>query len=44
MFSFAKAIQQTALEMWKRNETNVEKVQKLLYNRATLNSAARRGE
>ena len=43
-FSFARAIQQPALEMWKGNETNVEEAQKLLYNRATINSAARRGE
>lgn len=43
-FSFARAIQQPALEMWKGKEVNVEEAQKLLYKRAKLDSQARRGE
>jgi len=43
-FSFGRAIQQPALDMWKGNETNVEEAQKLLYQRATFNAAAIRGE
>ncbi|CAN5788024.1 fructose-bisphosphate aldolase class I [soil metagenome] len=43
-FSFARAIQQPALDMWKGEDANTEKAQILLYNRAKLDVAARRGE
>ncbi len=43
-FSFARAIQQPALDIWKGKDANVEEAQKLLYKRAKLDSAARRGE
>ena len=42
-FSFARAIQQPALDIWKGQNTNVEKAQKLLYSRAKLDAAARAG-
>jgi len=43
-FSFARAIQQPAMEIWKGKETNVSEAQKTLYHRAKCNLAARRGE
>jgi fructose-bisphosphate aldolase class I len=43
-FSFARAIQQPALDIWKGQEAKVEEAQKLLYKRAKLDVAARRGE
>jgi len=43
-FSFARAIQQPALDIWKGQEANVEEAQKLLCRRAKLDAAARRGE
>lgn len=43
-FSFARAIQQPCLEAWKGKDANVEIAQKLLYHRAKLSAAARRGE
>jgi len=43
-FSFGRAIQQPALEIWKGNEANVLKAQQALYHRARCNQAARRGE
>lgn len=43
-FSFARAIQQPALEIWKGNEANVSAAQKALYHRAKCNQAARLGE
>jgi fructose-bisphosphate aldolase class I len=43
-FSFARAIQQPALELWKGQETNVLVAQEALYHRARCNQAARRGE
>lgn len=43
-FSFARAIQQPCLEAWKGKDVNVEIAQKLLYHRAKLSAAARRGE
>ena len=43
-FSFARAIQQPALEIWKGDEANVHAAQKVLYHRAKCNWAARRGE
>ncbi len=43
-FSFSRAIQQPALEIWQGKEANVPAAQKALYHRAKCNSAARRGE
>jgi len=43
-FSFARAIQQPALEIWKGQEANVPAAQQALYHRAGCNQAARRGE
>lgn len=42
-FSFARAIQQPCLEAWKGQSDNLDQAQKLLYHRAKLSSAARRG-
>jgi len=43
-FSFARAIQQPALEIWQGKESQILSAQKALYHRAMCNSAARRGE
>jgi fructose-bisphosphate aldolase, class I len=43
-FSFARAIQQPALEIWQGQEANVSAAQHALYHRATCDRAARRGE
>jgi len=43
-FSFARAIQQPALEIWSGKESNVKEAQKALYHRSKCNLAARRGE
>ena len=43
-FSFARAIQQPALEIWQGKEANVMAAQQALYHRARCNRAARRGE
>jgi fructose-bisphosphate aldolase class I len=43
-FSYARAIQQAALEAWRGNDENVLVAQQLLHYRASLNSAASRGE
>jgi fructose-bisphosphate aldolase class I len=43
-FSFARAIQQPALEIWQGKEANVIAAQEALLDRARCNSAARRGE
>jgi len=43
-FSFARAIQQPALEIWHGEETNVWAAQKALYHRTHCNMAARNGE
>src|ERR1017187_1097060 len=43
-FSFARAIQQPALEIWRGKEANVAAAQKALYHRASCNQTARRGE
>ena len=43
-FSFARAIQQPALEIWLGKESNVPKAQQALYHRAKCNQAARLGE
>ena len=42
-FSYARAIQQPALEHWRGNASNVAEAQKLLLHRAMCNSAASRG-
>jgi fructose-bisphosphate aldolase class I len=42
-FSFARAIQQPALEAWKGKDENVKEAQQILHKRASLNNAARRG-
>ena len=43
-FSFARAIQQPALEIWRGEDANVPAAQKALHHRALCNRAARRGE
>ncbi len=43
-FSFARAIQQPALEIWRGQEAHVPAAQQALYHRADCNRAARRGE
>jgi fructose-bisphosphate aldolase class I len=43
-FSFARAIQQPALEIWQGKEANVKTAQQALLHRAQCNRAARRGE
>ncbi len=42
-FSFARAIQQPAMEIWSGQEGNVEAAQQALLHRARCNRAARRG-
>jgi fructose-bisphosphate aldolase class I len=44
VFSFARAIQQPALEMWRGQEANVLKVQRALRHRAECNRAALHGD
>jgi fructose-bisphosphate aldolase, class I len=43
-FSFARAIQQPALEIWQGKEAKVKAAQQALLHRARCNRAARRGE
>jgi fructose-bisphosphate aldolase, class I len=43
-FSFSRAIQQPALEIWRCQEANVLAAQQALFHRANCNRAARRGE
>jgi fructose-bisphosphate aldolase class I len=43
-FSFARAIQQPALEIWQGKDANVKAAQQALLHRARCNRAARRGE
>ena len=43
-FSYARAIQQPALEIWSGKEANISAAQQALYHRAACNRAARRGE
>jgi fructose-bisphosphate aldolase class I len=43
-FSYARAIQKPAMEIWQGKEANVSAAQKALYHRASCNRAARRGE
>jgi fructose-bisphosphate aldolase class I len=42
-FSYSRAIQQPALEIWAGQDANVKKAQQALLHRANCNSAARRG-
>ena len=42
-FSFARAIQQPALEIWRGKDSNVKEAQKALYHRALCNFEARQG-
>ncbi len=44
VFSFARAIQQPALEIWQGKEANLPAAQQALYHRANCNRAALRGE
>jgi len=43
-FSFARAIQQPALEVWRGDKANVSAAQQALAHRARCNRAARQGE
>jgi fructose-bisphosphate aldolase class I len=43
-FSFARAIQQPAMEIWRGEASNVPAAQQALFHRADCNRAARRGE
>jgi fructose-bisphosphate aldolase class I len=43
-FSFSRAIQKPALEIWHGEEAHVPAAQQSLYHRAMCNNAARRGE
>lgn len=43
-FSFARAIQQPAMDIWHGEEGHVPEAQRALYHRAMCNRAARRGE
>jgi fructose-bisphosphate aldolase class I len=43
-FSFARAIQQPALEIWHGEDANILAAQKALYHRASCNRAARQGK
>jgi fructose-bisphosphate aldolase class I len=43
-FSFGRAIQQPALDIWKGQDSNVEEAQRLLYRRAKLDTEARQGQ
>ena len=43
-FSYGRALQQPALEIWKGKDANVLKAQQALYHRAKCNHAARSGE
>ncbi len=43
-FSFARAIQQPALEIWQGQQAHVLEAQQALFHRAACNRAARRGE
>jgi fructose-bisphosphate aldolase class I len=43
-FSYSRAIQQPALEIWRGNDANAPAAQKALYHRAVCNRAARMGE
>jgi fructose-bisphosphate aldolase class I len=43
-FSFGRALQQPALEIWNGNDTNIHEAQQALYHRAECNRAARMGK
>jgi fructose-bisphosphate aldolase, class I len=43
-YSFARAIQQPAMEIWKGDDANVDAAQRALYQNAAMARAARRGE
>ena len=43
-FSFARAIQQPALEIWRGQQNHVQEAQEALCHRAKCNRAARLGE
>jgi fructose-bisphosphate aldolase class I len=43
-FSFGRAIQEPALEIWHGDQANVVPAQQALYHRARCDGAARRGE
>jgi fructose-bisphosphate aldolase, class I len=43
-FSFGRALQQPALEIWRGDEAHVPAAQKALFHRARCNQAARRGK
>jgi len=43
-FSFSRAIQQPALELWRGEPANAQQAQRALQHRAACNRAARRGE
>ena len=43
-FSFSRAIQQSALDLWRGQATNVVAAQQVLLHRARCNRAAHRGE
>ncbi|MGY4536677.1 fructose-bisphosphate aldolase class I [Mucilaginibacter sp. UYNi724] len=43
-FSFARAVQQPAMDHWKGKDENVAVAQQLLHKRLSINNAARRGE
>jgi fructose-bisphosphate aldolase class I len=43
-FSFARAIQQPALEIWHGEEANILAAQHALFHRANCNRAARHGK
>ncbi|HZK98023.1 MAG TPA: class I fructose-bisphosphate aldolase [Prolixibacteraceae bacterium] len=43
-FSFGRALQEPAMEIWNGEEANILKAQQALYHRAKCNFAARRGE
>lgn len=43
-FSFARAIEQPAMQIWGGSDANIEAAQKMLNHRARCNRAARRGE
>ena len=43
-FSYGRALQQPALNIWRGEDANIVEAQKALYHRSKLNFAARRGE
>ena len=43
-FSYARALQQPVLDAWRGNPANIEAAQRIFYQRALLNGAARQGQ